>query len=94
MIMKLIAYKDIKLNVFTAPLAVKNDSKEDLIENVRRMCADPNLPKNYFEYDLYVLGEYDDKTGAFKVIAPEFLVSLGDYRHLAAEKVENVGVVD
>ena len=88
MIQKVVSYKDVKLGVFSNPLYVGNSSKEDIIENVRRMCSNPQLPKVYFEYDLYLLGEFDDKLGKFNSIEPEFLVSLGDYKHLSAEKVE------
>ena len=44
MIMKVIAYKDIKLNVFTQPFFVGNIGKEEVIEQVRRMCANPSMP--------------------------------------------------
>lgn len=88
MIMKVIAYKDIKLNVFTQPFFVGNIDKEEVIEQVRRMCANPSMPSQYFDYDLYLLGEYDDKIGHFNCIDPEFLVSLGDFRHLAVAKEE------
>ena len=91
--LRVVAYKDTKLNVFTNPFFVGDVSNEDLIENTRRMCANPSMPKTYFEYDLYLLGSYDDKTGHFDTSEPEFLVSLGDYKHLATEKVEKVDVV-
>lgn len=87
MIMKVIAYKDTKLNVFSQPVCISSSSTEEIIENVRRMCANPEFPSSYFEYDLYFLGEFDDKTGSFKVSKPDFLVSLADFRHLAS-KVE------
>ena len=88
MIMKLIAYKDLKLNIFTSPMTIGNVESSEIIENVRRMCADPKMPQVYFEYDLYLLGTYDDKTGLFDCKSPEFLVSLGDFRHLASKKEE------
>lgn len=92
--MKIIAYKDTKLNIFTQPSYVDGErSNEDLIETTRRMCANPKLPRTYFEYDLYCLGTYDDKTGTFDAKEPEFLVSLGDYKHLAASEEEKVDVV-
>lgn len=83
MILKLIAYKDTKLNIFTHPIYIDGDRKdEDIIETIRRMCCSPEIPLVYFDYDLYSLGTFDDKTGAFLTHAPEFLVSLGDYRYL------------
>lgn len=93
--LKIVAYKDNKLNVFTNPFFLGNSSNEDIIENTRRMCANPKLPKVYYDYDLYCLGEYDDKTGHFDTKDPEFLVSLGDFRHLEAiDEVEKVDVVN
>lgn len=88
MICKVIAYKDTKLNVFTNPFFVGNIEASEIIEQVRRMCANPQMPSVYFEYDLYLLGEYDDKLGKFNTKEPEFLVSLGDFKHLAAKKEE------
>lgn len=95
--MKIVAYKDTKLNIFTQPIFTGNLDNSEIIESTRRMCANPQLPSSYFEYDLYLLGEFDDKVGKFETIEPEFLVSLGDFRHLApakeAEKVQS-DVVD
>lgn len=92
--MKMIAYKDTKLNIFTRPSFIDGErSNEDIIESTRRMCADPKCPKTYFEYDLYCLGLYDDKLGTFEAHDPEFLVSLGDYKHLASTEEEKVDVV-
>ena len=96
MILKICAYKDTKLNVFTNPFYLGNISNEEIIETARRMCANPQLPAVYFDYDLYILGEFDDKTGRFKTEDPEYLVSMADYKHLASkveEKVEKVDVV-
>lgn len=97
MIMKVLAYRDTKLNVYTQPFFLDGDRKnEDIIEIIRRMCAAPTMPVQYFEYDLYLIGEYDDKLGAILPKKPEFLVSLGDFKHLAAkvEKLEKVEVLD
>lgn len=93
---RVIAYKDTKLNIFTQPMYMDSAaSREDIVEMTRRMCANPNLNKQLLEYDLYDLGEFDDKLGKFETHEPEFLVSLGDFRHLASEpdKVEKVDVV-
>lgn len=94
MIMKVLAYRDTKLNVYTQPFFLDGDRKnEEVIEITRRMCANPSMPKVYFEYDLYLIGQYDDKIGAITPQKPEFLVSLGDFKHLASE-VEKVEVVE
>lgn len=92
MIFQVVAYKDTKLNVFTQPFYLDGDREhEEIIEIVRRMCANPQMPSVYFEYDLYKLGTFDDKTAEFSVGAPEFLVSLGDFKYLkSAEKAEVV----
>lgn len=93
MIMKMLAYKDTKLNVFTQPFFIDGERENsDLIEITRRMCANPEVPSVYFQYDLYLLGTYDDKLAVFNTTAPEYLCSLGDYKHLA-EKEEKVDVV-
>ena len=96
MIMKVLAYRDTKLNIYTQPFFLDGDRKpEEIIEITRRMCANPQMPKVYFEYDLYIIGQYDDKIGQLLPKEPEFLVSLGDFKHLAAEKEEvNVDVVN
>lgn len=94
MIMKVLAYKDTKLNIFGQPFYFDGDrSKEDLIEITRRMCSNPEMPLRMFEYDLYELGEFDDKVGVFKTHDPEFYCSLGDFKHLAASTEEKVDVV-
>lgn len=81
--MKILSYKDTKLNIFTQPFYLDGERKEEeIIEIMRRMCANPQMPSVYFEYDLYCLGIFDDKTGTFEASSPEFLVSLGDFKHL------------
>lgn len=80
---KLVAYYDKKLGVYTQPIAMQDVSVEDMIEQVRRMCANPGIKENLFDNDLYVLGSYDDKLASFELLAkPEFIVSLGDFRYL------------
>lgn len=86
MITRLMAYKDTKLNVFTAPISMPDQKDEDIVESIRRMCANPKLPEAYFEYDLYSIGTFNDKTGVIEVKSPEFLVSLGDFRYLKEVK--------
>lgn len=89
--MLLIGYYDKKLNVYTAPTTIADASNEDLIENTRRMCANPKLPKVYLEYDLYKFGTYDDKVGSFEISEkPEFICSLGDFRYLGENGESNV----
>lgn len=82
MILKVVSLYDKKLGVYANPTYVHNDDEEALKEAYRRMCAG-EVPANVFDYDVYVLGTYDDKLGQFILNdKPEFLVSLGDYRYL------------
>lgn len=90
--LKLISMYDKKLGVYSNPSYERDVSNEDLIEGYRRMCANPKLPVGYFDFDVYILGYYDDKTGEFDTHKPEFLVALGDFRHLAAVKEEKQDV--
>lgn len=82
-----LSYKDTKLNVFSQPMFQPEASREDIIEGIRRMCAG-QVPARFFEYDLYLLGIFDDKIAKFETIEPEFLVSLADFKHLAEPKEE------
>ena len=87
MIMKLVAYYDKKLGVYTAPISMNDFAVEDLIEQTRRLCANPKVPENYFDMDLYILGTFDDKLGSIVVNSkPEFVVSLNDFRYLKEEQ--------
>lgn len=74
---------DKKLNVYTSPFTLPICSDEDLIEQTRRMCVNPQVPSAYFEYDLYKFGIYDDKLGEFELESkPVFICSLADFKHL------------
>ena len=89
MIMKLIGYFDKKLGVYSSPISMNDFDTEDLIEQTRRMCANPKVPEAYFDYDLYVFGTFDDKRGEIKVFdKPEFVVSLNDFRNLREQVKE------
>ena len=91
MIFRVLAYKDLKLNCFSTPIFERDLSDQDIIESTRRMCSHPKFDKNMFDYDLYSLGRFDDKTGDFIECSVQFLVSLGDFRNLAeSEKGESV----
>lgn len=87
---KLVAYFDRKLGVFTQPISMPDVATEDLIEQTRRMCANPKVPEAYFDYELYELGSYDDKRGQIVINEkPEFIVSLSDFRSLRSEGSSN-----
>ena len=80
----LLSYFDKKLGIYTAPIAIDQQEDNVLIEKMRRMCANPNLPRIYFEYDVYRVGTFDDKVGMVESIQPVYLCSLSDFKHLAA----------
>lgn len=88
--MRLLCYRDSKLGVFGTPFSERDCSNEDLIETVRRMAANPEIPSHYFEYELYSLGSYDDKNGSITPIIPEFIVSFGEFKSYRTEKKEEV----
>lgn len=86
MTMLLLSYYDKKLGVYSAPTTIQDKDDDVIIEETRRMCANPQMPKIYFEYDLYKVGSFDDKVGVIeKLDKPVFLVSLSDFRHLAED---------
>lgn len=90
MTLKIVSYKDTKLNVFSHPIMFNGDlSDEDIIETFRRMCSSPDFPKAQFEFDIYVLGSFDDKSGQFTTFSPQYLCSLGDFKHLASDEVKD-----
>lgn len=84
--MIMLSYFDKKLGVYSSPATIQEKADDVIIEETRRMCANPQMPKVYFEYDLYKVGVFDDKVGEIKAFEkPVFLVSLNDFIHLASE---------
>lgn len=82
-------YYDKKLGVYTNPMFDRESSDENLIEMTRRMCANPEIPRSFFDYDLYRLGIFDDKDGSFDILEkPVYLCSLGDFAHLVSKESE------
>lgn len=63
--MKLIAVKDVKANVYYTPEAVPNIA---VVERYYRSILPENsLARKYPEdFEVYEIGEYDEKTGAVK----------------------------
>ena len=79
MILKVVSYYDKKLGVYSNPIFLRNDSNEDIQENYRRMLASPKVPAEYRDYDVYILGTYEDKRAEFKLSEkPEYLLSMAD----------------
>lgn len=80
MILKVVSYFDKKLGVYSNPIFLRNDSNEDLQENYRRMLASPKVPEEYRDYDVYILGTYEDKRAKFEILdQPEFLLAMSDF---------------
>lgn len=87
MILKVVAYFDKKLGVYSNPIFLRNDSNEDIQENYRRMLASSKVPAEYRDYDVYILGSYEDKRAEFKVCEkPEYLLSMADF--MSSEEVK------
>lgn len=81
MIKMVLGYYDKRIGCYISPQFQEQVSIEDLIEDVRRMTYAPNFRVEMFDYDLYLLGTFDDKLGSFDLKAkPDFIVSLDDFR--------------
>lgn len=79
MILKVVSYFDKKLGVYSNPIFLRNDSNEDIQENYRRMLASPKVPAEYQDFDVYILGTYEDKRAKFELLdQPEYLLSMAD----------------
>ena len=76
MILHIYAYKDERIGAFKSP-AYAPDEKEVVIEQTARyaVLAKDEEKANLVFCSLYYLGDFDDKTGEIKPVAPEFLMS-------------------
>lgn len=77
MLQFIVSVKDRAADVFNRPFFVphRNVAVRDFTDEVNR--ADPNNPlhKHPDDFDLYVLGQFDDSTGTFIVeVSPTVLV--------------------
>jgi len=62
-----VSVKDRASDVFNRPFFVphRNIAVRDFTDEVNRVAADNQLNKHPDDFDLYLLGTFDDSTGAF-----------------------------
>lgn len=75
-----VCVKDRAAEVFNRPFFVahRNVAIRDFTDEVNRSAADNQLNKHPDDFDLYLLGQYDDNTGQFNMDAPTVLVRAKD----------------
>ena len=67
MLQFVVSVKDRAADVFNRPFFVphRNVAVRDFTDEVNRSAADNPLNKHPDDFDLYILGTFDDNTGAF-----------------------------
>jgi hypothetical protein len=67
MLLYIVAVKDRAADVFNRPFFVphRNVAVRDFTDEVNRASADNALNKHPDDFDLYLLGQFDDSNGAF-----------------------------
>jgi len=80
MILFVVCVKDRAADVFNRPFFVphRNVAIRDFTDEVNRVAGDNQLNKHPDDFDLYLLGEYDDSRGAFVNNEPQVLVRAKD----------------
>jgi hypothetical protein len=75
-----VCVKDRAAEVFNRPFFVphRNVAVRDFTDEVNRSAADNQLNKHPDDFDLYLLGTYDDNTGFFNLDVPTVLVRAKD----------------
>jgi len=75
-----VCVKDRAAEVFNRPFFVphRNVAVRDFTDEVNRSAADNQLNKHPDDFDLYLLGTYDDNTGSFSLDVPTVLVRAKD----------------
>lgn len=68
MLQFIVSVKDRAADVFNRPFFVphRNVAIRDFTDEVNRSAADNQLNKHPDDFDLYLLGQFDDNTGDFK----------------------------
>lgn len=76
MLQFIVSVKDRAADVFNRPFFVphRNVAVRDFSDEVNRSDASNPLNKHPDDFDLYVLGQFDDVTGEFLVETPSVLV--------------------
>jgi len=80
MILFVVCVKDRAADVFNRPFFVphRNVAIRDFTDEVNRVAGDNQLNKHPDDFDLYLLGEFDDSRGAFVNNDPQVLVRAKD----------------
>jgi len=80
MILFVVCVKDRAADVFNRPFFVphRNVAIRDFTDEVNRVAGDNQLNKHPDDFDLYLLGEFDDARGAFVNNEPQVLVRAKD----------------
>ena len=71
-----VCVKDRAAEVFNRPFFVphRNVAIRDFTDEVNRAAADNQLNKHPDDFDLYLLGDFNDNTGEFSISTPQVLV--------------------
>jgi len=80
MILFVVCVKDRAADVVNRPFFVphRNVAIRDFTDEVNRVAGDNQLNKHPDDFDLYLLGEFDDSRGAFVNNDPQVLVRAKD----------------
>ena len=80
MILFVVSVKDRAADVFNRPFFVphRNVAIRDFTDEVNRVAADNQLNKHPDDFDLYLLGEFDDARGVVLNSEPQVLVRAKD----------------
>ena len=75
-----VCVKDRAAEVFNRPFFVphRNVAIRDFTDEVNRAAADNQLNKHPDDFDLYLLGEFNDNSGEFSISSPQVLVRAKD----------------
>jgi hypothetical protein len=75
-----VSVKDRAADVFNRPFFVphRNVAIRDFTDEVNRSAVDNQLNKHPDDFDLYLLGEFNDNTGEFVMDTPQVLVRAKD----------------
>ena len=75
-----VCVKDRAAEVFNRPFFVphRNVAIRDFTDEVNRAAADNQLNKHPDDFDLYLLGEFNDNSGEFSISTPQVLVRAKD----------------
>ena len=76
----IVSVKDRAAEVFNRPFYVphRNVAIRDFTDEVNRVAVDNHLNKHPDDFDLYLLGEFNDSTGEFIMSTPQVLVRAKD----------------